>query len=215
MIGPTTVERRHVGRAVPVVASVFREACRTTLMPHAVGATLPHHMNPGGQVREKNPEERQDPGAARWYRFIAAACGSDDDGGGASDTTAAAGTEAPATEAPAGSEAPSSEPADTGAVLAGGMTVTYNLNPDAVWDDGTPITSADLECTYRRRSTRRGRSEPRLRRDRLGRRAGPGDTRRHVRPAVRRAYKGLFSDNGIIKADAVANCDDIPATSRT
>ena len=68
---------------------------------------------------------------------------------GASDTTAAAGTEAPATEAPAGSEAPSSEPAGTGEVPAGGMTVTYNLNPDAVWDDGTPITSADLECTYR------------------------------------------------------------------
>ena len=28
------------------------------------------------------------------------------------------------------------------------MTITVNLNPDAVWEDGTPITVADLECTW-------------------------------------------------------------------
>ena len=28
------------------------------------------------------------------------------------------------------------------------MTVTIDLNPDAVWDDGTPITVADFECTW-------------------------------------------------------------------
>ena len=28
------------------------------------------------------------------------------------------------------------------------MTVTIDINPDAVWDDGTPITFADFECTY-------------------------------------------------------------------
>ncbi|SFR90485.1 peptide/nickel transport system substrate-binding protein [Microbacterium sp. cf046] len=28
-----------------------------------------------------------------------------------------------------------------------GMTITYKINPDAVWSDGTPITSADFEYT--------------------------------------------------------------------
>ena len=28
------------------------------------------------------------------------------------------------------------------------MTVTIDINPDAVWDDGTPITVADFECSY-------------------------------------------------------------------
>lgn len=28
------------------------------------------------------------------------------------------------------------------------FTVTYNINPDAVWDDGTPITCADVEFTW-------------------------------------------------------------------
>src|SRR4051812_44332884 len=27
------------------------------------------------------------------------------------------------------------------------MTVTMDINPDAVWDDGTPITAADFQCT--------------------------------------------------------------------
>ena len=31
------------------------------------------------------------------------------------------------------------------------MTVTVDLNPDAVWQDGSPITVADLECTLARR----------------------------------------------------------------
>jgi len=30
-----------------------------------------------------------------------------------------------------------------------GMTVTYHLNPDAVWDDGTPITSEDIDFTWK------------------------------------------------------------------
>jgi peptide/nickel transport system substrate-binding protein len=140
--------------------------------------------------------------------LIAAACGSDDDGGGASDTTAPAGTEAPATEAPAGSEAPSSEPAG-GEAPAGGMTVTYNLNPDAVWDDGTPITSADLECTYKASLNTPG-SIRTAGYDQIAS-TDASDPATYVvtfdQPYA--AYKGLFSDNGIIKADTVANCEDI------
>src|SRR5437879_5655193 len=29
------------------------------------------------------------------------------------------------------------------------FTITYHLNPKAVWDDGTPITSADVEFTWK------------------------------------------------------------------
>ena len=76
--------------------------------------------------------------------LIAAACGSSK--GSSSDTTgAAASSEAPTTEAGASTSA--GETGSSTAPAAGGMTLTIKLNPDAVWDDGTPITSADLECT--------------------------------------------------------------------
>ena len=29
------------------------------------------------------------------------------------------------------------------------MTLTVDLNPDAVWQDGSPITVADIECSWR------------------------------------------------------------------
>jgi peptide/nickel transport system substrate-binding protein len=40
---------------------------------------------------------------------------------------------------------------DNGGVTGSGktFTVTYHLNPDAKWDDGTPITSADVKFTWR------------------------------------------------------------------
>ena len=28
------------------------------------------------------------------------------------------------------------------------MTLTVDFSPDAVWEDGTPITMADFQCTY-------------------------------------------------------------------
>ena len=28
------------------------------------------------------------------------------------------------------------------------MTITVALNPDAVWEDGSPITWEDIECTW-------------------------------------------------------------------
>src|SRR5690242_5362544 len=39
---------------------------------------------------------------------------------------------------------------DNGGVTGEGptFTVTYHLNPDAKWDDGTPITSADVEFSW-------------------------------------------------------------------
>jgi peptide/nickel transport system substrate-binding protein len=37
---------------------------------------------------------------------------------------------------------------DNGGITEDPFTVTYHLNPDAVWDDGSPITSADVEFTW-------------------------------------------------------------------
>ncbi len=141
--------------------------------------------------------------------LIAAACGSDDDSG-SGDTTAA--TEAPATEAPSSeapsSEAPSSEPAAGGDAA---MTLTINLNPDAVWDDGTPITSTDLECTWRAALNTPGSIST------VGWDLITGVDTSDPKVAVvsfsevYASYQGLWSDRGIIKADAVENCDDISA----
>jgi ABC-type oligopeptide transport system substrate-binding subunit len=73
--------------------------------------------------------------------LIGAACGSSDD---------EATEEAPVEETTAVSYPTSlddcanvtydyAKPATTG-----GMTITYDINPDAVWDDGSPITVADF-----------------------------------------------------------------------
>lgn len=75
--------------------------------------------------------------------FIASACG----GGSSDDSTAE-----PAADAPT---YPTTEQcADVNidyayeAPASNGMTITYNINPDAVWDDGSPITAADFKATW-------------------------------------------------------------------
>ena len=72
--------------------------------------------------------------------LIAAACGSSSSG---STTTAAPGT----TAAPTTTAAPATTTA--GSLPAGvAMQITYEINPKAVWDDGSPITVADFECSW-------------------------------------------------------------------
>jgi peptide/nickel transport system substrate-binding protein len=95
--------------------------------------------------------------------LIAAACGDDDDDAGGETATseeAPATTAAPATTPEASSEE-SSAPATTEASAPGtteatattapasgaAMTVTYTLSDAAVWNDGSPITWEDFECT--------------------------------------------------------------------
>ena len=91
------------------------------------------------------------------------------------------------------------------------MTLTINLNPDAVWDDGTPITSADLECTWQAALNTPGSirtngydkitavdtSDPKV------------AVVQFSEPYA--AYKDLFSGNGggVLKADFFADCNDI------
>jgi peptide/nickel transport system substrate-binding protein len=141
--------------------------------------------------------------------MIAAGCGSGN--GSSSDTTgAAASSEAPTTEAGASTSA--GETGSSTAPAAGGMTLTIKLNPDAVWDDGTPITSKDLECTYKASLNTPGS----LRTTGYGKitnfDSSDPQTAVVTFSTPYAAYKNLWgggSGGGIIKADAVANCDDI------
>ena len=91
------------------------------------------------------------------------------------------------------------------------MTLTIKLNPDAVWDDGTPITSADFECTCKATLNTPGSlttvgydkiTSVDAERSRDGR-------RQVLASRTRRTRTCSLVDRGIIKADAVANCDDI------
>ncbi len=72
------------------------------------------------------------------FALVAAACAGDT---GDSTTTSAAveetttsAAETPSTTAPAAVES--------------AMTITYDISPDAVWSDGTPVTANDFICTY-------------------------------------------------------------------
>jgi peptide/nickel transport system substrate-binding protein len=148
--------------------------------------------------------------------LVAAACGGDDD---ESTATEAPSTEAPSTEAPtetpAATEAPEETPPATEAPAGDvAMTVTIDLNPDAVWDDGTPITVADLECTWLANLNTPG-SIATVGYDQIvSVEAGESDSQAVVSfNAVYAPYKTLF--NPIIKADAVADCNDISADFQT
>ena len=143
--------------------------------------------------------------------LIAAACGSDK--GSSSGTTAASASEAPTTESGASTsagETGSSTPT-SGGTGAGGMTLTIKLNPDAVWDDGTPITSADLECSWKAALNTPG-SITTTGYDKITNfDASDPQTAVVTFSEPYAAYKNLFSgpSGGILKKDAVANCDDI------
>jgi len=94
--------------------------------------------------------------------LVAMACGGDDDDDDATTATTAGeeGTETTTaeTDAPATTEAAPDTTAageegegdDEGAAPAGdaAMIITVTLNPDAVWEDGSPITWEDIECTW-------------------------------------------------------------------
>ena len=88
------------------------------------------------------------------------------------------------------------------------MTVTVDINPDAVWEDGSPITWEDFECTWQAQLNTPGSIET----------AGyelisaveQGDGEQQVvfsYTAPYAPYKTLF--DAIIKKAAVADCNDI------
>ena len=91
------------------------------------------------------------------------------------------------------------------------MTLTIKLNPKAVWDDGTPITSADLECSYKAALNTPGSIATSGYDKITSIDASDPQTAVVKFKEPYAAYKNLFSGptGGIIKKDAVANCDDI------
>ena len=144
--------------------------------------------------------------------FIAAACGSDskssDATTGATEGTAAA---APETTAAAAPETTAGG-AETTAAAGGGaaMTLTMNINPKAVWDDGSAITFADFKCTVDATLKTPGSLSTTGYDKITSIEQGTDDHQVVVKfSEVYAPYKTLFIN--LIKADAVKNCSDVSA----
>jgi peptide/nickel transport system substrate-binding protein len=159
--------------------------------------------------------------------LVAAACGDDDDtatddeGTAApADTEAPAATDAPtdATAAPEGTESPGTTAAGTDTTTGGtgeepaaggGMTLTIDIAPEAVWQDGSPITVADLECSWRAALNTPG-SIISGQGYNLVTAVSQGDSDKQAVIEFSETYgpyKTMF--DRIIQASAVENCDDI------
>jgi peptide/nickel transport system substrate-binding protein len=144
--------------------------------------------------------------------LIAASCGDDKDTSSNATTGGTEGTTAAAPETSAEATDTTEGGAETTAAASDGaaMTVTMNINPDAVWDDGSPITFADFKCTSDAilntpgSITTAGYSELSS--------VEQGDSDHQVIAKfseVYAPYKNMFS--GLIKASAVDDCNDVSA----
>ena len=123
--------------------------------------------------------------------MLLAACGGGSDSG--SDTTAAGGG------------------SGSGATA---MTITYDIADDAVWEDGTPITVADFQCTLDAVMNTPG-SISTSGYDKITAVAA-GDSDKQVVVTLKELYapyRGLFS--GLIKKAAVKDCKDISGDFQT
>jgi len=144
---------------------------------------------------------------------IFAACGSDDNSGSGSESTDAGSetTDAPATDTPDTTETP--DTTDGGEEAAGEAVfrITYEMSDLAVWDDGSPITAADFECTYLA-SLNTPESLSTTGYDKITSvTEGSSPTEVVVEMStVYAPWKTLFG-NGLIKADAMADCNDVTA----
>ncbi len=140
--------------------------------------------------------------------FIAASCGSDSKSsdattGATTGTTPAAETTAAPTETTAGGT-------ETTAAQSGGaaMTLTMNINPKAVWDDGSPITFADFKCTVDATLNTPGSLSTTGYDKITSIEQGTDDHQVVVKfSEVYAPYKTLFIN--LIKADAVSDCNDV------
>jgi peptide/nickel transport system substrate-binding protein len=159
--------------------------------------------------------------------LIATACGGDDDN--ASPTTSAppATTAATATTAPGsttsaagaapGTTAPGSTTPATGLTVPTGataMTITVDLSPDAVWEDGSPITEADLQCTWQANLQTPGSIATAGYDQITAVDKGSSDKQAVINfKSVYGPYKTLF--NPIIKKASVSDCTDISGDFQT
>ncbi len=157
--------------------------------------------------------------------LVAAACGDDDDAAtGDEGTEAPADTEAPAaTDAPAettaaseGTDAPGTTAGEstdttggTGGESGGGMTITVDIAEEAVWQDGSPITAADIECSWRAAANTPGSIVSGQGYNLVTSvTAGESDKQAVIEfSQVYGPYKTMF--DRIFQASSVENCDDI------
>jgi peptide/nickel transport system substrate-binding protein len=152
--------------------------------------------------------------------LIAAACGDDDDtastaapetsgaattSAGSTATSTAGSTETTTAGSTAGSEPETGKSVPTGDTK---MTITVNLDPKAVWEDGSPITVADLECTWQANLETPGSITTAGYDQISGVDQGSSDKQAVINfTSVYGPYKTLF--NPIIKKASVDDCTDI------
>ena len=136
--------------------------------------------------------------------LIGAACGGSDDAA-TSDTTAAV---APASYPTSLEDCAAVTYDYTKPATTGGMTITYDINPAAVWDDGSQITAADFKATWEA-SLNTPASISTSGYDQVTAvEAGASDKQVVVTmKAVYAPWRGLFSS--LIKAAAVKNTKDV------
>lgn len=148
--------------------------------------------------------------------LVVAACGDDKE-----DTTAttAAAVETTAAPAPETTAAPAPEttgaPETTAAPAAEvAMRITYDISPDAVWDDASPITADDFICTYDAVMNTVG-SLSTVGFDQITSIAAGASEKQVIVEfkTVYAPYRGLFG--GLIKKAAVADCNDISGDFQT
>ena len=144
--------------------------------------------------------------------LVIAACGGDDGDSSSSETNA------PATEAPTdGGDTDTSacgpstlEGGAGGAEGAAAMRITIDINPDAVWQDGCPITVADFQCSVNATLNTPGSISTTGYDKIVSVEAGESDQQVVVEfNEVYAPYKLLFG--GLIQASAVEDCNDISA----
>ena len=92
------------------------------------------------------------------------------------------------------------------------MTMTFDINPDAVWDDGSPITWEDFECTWQAYLNTPGSVET-TGYDKITSVAA-GESDKQVVVSFNEVYAPVQDPvraRPLIKKAAVADCDDISA----
>jgi len=172
-----------------------------TLVKRSFGLDL---IRRGGRRMRKTTKVARIAIALVTVSLIGAACGGSDDAA-TSDTTAAVAV----TSYPTSLDDCATVTYDyTKPANVGGMTITYEINPAAVWDDGSQITAADFKATWEASLNTPGSILTSGYDQVTAVDAGSSDKQVVVTlKAVYAPWRGLFS--GLIKAAAVKNTMDI------
>ncbi|MEO5724905.1 MAG: ABC transporter substrate-binding protein [Ilumatobacteraceae bacterium] len=152
--------------------------------------------------------------------LVGAACGSSKSSSNTTPATTVPATTAAGSSTTSGATTTSGVTPTSGATgssvpaAGSGMKLTIDINPKAVWDDGSPITVADIQCTFDATMKTPG-SLSTVGYDQIDSiAAGTSDKQAVVKfKTVYAPYKNLFSN--LIKKAAVKNCDDVSGDLQT